>query len=95
MKRVGQLAAHFKIPAMVCVNKFDLNPDQGLAIEQIARENNIDIVGRIPFDPNFTQAMIQGKTIMETHEDSSTSQAIKEIWQTVMKNPAMKQERIM
>ena len=95
MKRVGQLAAHFKIPAMVCINKFDLNPDQGLAIEQIARDNNIGIVGRIPFDPNFTQAMIQGKTIMETHEDSSTSQAIREIWQTVMKNPAMKQERIM
>jgi len=95
MKRVAQLAAHFKIPAMVCVNKFDLNPDQGLAIEQIARENKIHIVGRIPFDPDFTQAMIQGKTIMETHEDSSASQAIRQIWQAVMENPAMKQERIM
>ncbi len=95
MERVAKLAEHFKIPAMVCVNKFDLNPDQGLAIEQIARENNIHIVGRIPFDPNFTQAMIQGKTILETHEDSSTSRAIKEIWEAVMKNPAMKQERIM
>ncbi|MCP4719968.1 MAG: P-loop NTPase [Desulfobacteraceae bacterium] len=95
MERVAKLASHFKIPAMVCVNKFDLNPDQGLAIEQIARENNVSIVGRIPFDPNFTQAMIQGKTILETHENSSTSQAIKEIWEAVMKNPAMKQERIM
>ncbi|MBA3011400.1 MAG: P-loop NTPase [Proteobacteria bacterium] len=95
MKRVAQLAAHFKIPAMVCVNKFDLNPDQGLAIEQIARDNNIRSVGRIPFDPNFTQAMIQGKTILETHENSDASQAIRKIWQTIMENPVMKQERIM
>ncbi|MGD9023120.1 MAG: ATP-binding protein, partial [Deltaproteobacteria bacterium] len=28
MERVAQLAAHFKVPAMVCVNKFDLNLDQ-------------------------------------------------------------------
>jgi len=95
MKRVAQLAAHFKIPAMVCVNKFDLNPDQGLAIEQIARDNNIRSVGRIPFDPNFTQAMIQGKTILETHENSDASQAIRKIWQTIMENPVMKQERIL
>ncbi len=95
MKRVTELAAHFKIPAMACVNKFDLNPSQGLAIEKIARENKIHIVGRIPFDQNFTRAMIQGKTIMETHENSDTSRAIKKIWQTIMDNPAMQQERIM
>ena len=95
MKRVAKLAAHFKIPALVCVNKFDLNPDQGLAIEEIARENKLPIVGRIPFDPEFTQAMIQGKTILETNENSDTSMAIKEIWQKVMKTPAMEQERIM
>ena len=95
MERVAKLAAHFKIPAMICVNKFDLNPDQGLAIEQIAKEHKIQFVGRIPFDPEFTQAMIQGKTILETAGDSSAGQAIREIWQTVMASPAMKLERIM
>ncbi len=29
MERVAELAAFFKIPAMVCVNKFDLNPGEG------------------------------------------------------------------
>ncbi|MBU0970776.1 MAG: P-loop NTPase [Proteobacteria bacterium] len=95
MKRVAQLAAHFKIPAMVCINKFDLNPDQGLAIEQIARDNKIHSVGRIPFDPNFTKAMIRGKTILETHKDSDASRAIRKIWQTIMENPVMKQERML
>jgi len=95
MERVAKLAAHFKIPAMVCVNKFDLNPDQGHAIEQIARKNKIQFVGNIPFDPEFTRAMIQGKTILEVADDSSAGRAIREIWQTVMAHPAMKLERIM
>ncbi len=38
MERVAELAAFFKVPAIVCVNKFDLNPDQGRAIEDFARE---------------------------------------------------------
>lgn len=95
MERVAKLAAHFKIPAMVCVNKFDLNPDQGRAIEQIAKGNNIQFVGNIPFDPEFTRAMIQGKTILETNGDSSAGRAIRDIWQAVMATPAMKLERIM
>jgi len=34
MERVAELAAHFKVPAMLCVNKFDLNLDQTEAILQ-------------------------------------------------------------
>ena len=34
MERVVDLAAHFKVPGMVCVNKFDLNLEMTEAIEQ-------------------------------------------------------------
>ncbi len=95
MERVAQLANHFRIPAMICINKFDLNPEQGLAIEAIAKDKGFGLAGRIPFDPEFTRAMIQGKTVLETAEDSDAGRAIKEIWQTVMDSPAMKLERIM
>jgi len=94
MERVAKLADHFKIPAMVCVNKYDLNLDQTNAIKAIANKHKIEFVGQIPFDPEFVHAMVQGKTIMETNEDSSAAKAIKEIWQAVMENPAMKLERI-
>ena len=95
MKRVVELAAHFKIPAMVCINKFDLNLDQTRAIETIAREKNILMAGKIPFDPAFTKAMIQVKTLLEYDDHSPAAQAVKEIWQTVMAHPAMKLERLM
>jgi MinD superfamily P-loop ATPase len=94
MERVAQLAAHFKLPAMICINKYDLNPDQAKAIEAIAEKRNIDFMGKIPFDPAFTKAMVQGKSIMETHADSPAARQIKQIWERVMGHPAMKMDRL-
>jgi len=83
MERVAELAAFFKIPAMMCVNKFDLNPSQGEAIEAFARERNISVIGRVPFDPVFTKAMVQGKTIVEFDSQSEGCVAVKSIWETL------------
>jgi len=80
MERVAELSDFFKIPAMVCVNKFDLNPDEGKAIEVFAKERNIDVIGRVPFDPAFTKAMVQGKTIVEYDGQSEGCMAVKAIW---------------
>jgi MinD superfamily P-loop ATPase len=94
MKRVADLAAHFKIPAMVCINKYDLNPDQARAIETIAMEKQLDLVGMIPFDPAFTRAMIQGVSIVETHKDSPAGKAVIKIWEKVMQSTPMKTDRL-
>jgi len=81
MKRVAQLADHFKIPAMVCVNKFDLNVEITREIEKYARDKDMACLGRIPFDPVFTKAMVQAQTILEYNTGSNAGQAVKEIWQ--------------
>ncbi len=83
MKRVAELAAFFRIPAMVCVNKFDLNPEQGEAIEAFARDKNVRVIGRIPFDPAFTRAMVQGQTIAEFEPGSEGCQAVRKIWENL------------
>ena len=83
MERVAELAAFFKIPAMMCVNKFDLNPSAGEAIEAFARERDISVIGRVPFDPAFTKAMVQGKTIVEFDGQSEGCVAVKGIWETL------------
>jgi len=80
MERVIQLARHFKVPAMVCVNKFDLNLDLTGDIENFAKNEGLPLVGKIPFDPIFTKAMVQGRTIFEHNGDSSAGRAVKKIW---------------
>ena len=80
MERVAQLAAHFNIPALICVNKFDLNLELTQEIENYAGEKGIACLGRIPFDPVFTKAMIQAQTILEYNTGSKAGQAVKAIW---------------
>ena len=81
MDRVVELANHFQIPAYVCVNKFDLNPKMTETIEDYARDKGLPVMGRIPFDPLFTKAMIQKQTIIEYDGSSNAAQAVKEIWE--------------
>jgi MinD superfamily P-loop ATPase len=84
MDRVVELANHFEIPASICVNKYDLNPNMTGVIEQYAKERGLPILGRIPFDPIFTKAMVQNQTIIEYDGRSQAAQALREIWQGVI-----------
>jgi MinD superfamily P-loop ATPase len=85
LKRVCQLAEHFKVPSMICINKFDLNLELTKDIENYAQSAGIDCLGRIPFDPAFTHAMVQAKTIFEYDASAASSRSVREIWQTLSK----------
>jgi MinD superfamily P-loop ATPase len=89
MERVAQLAAYFKVPGMVCVNKFDLNPEQTQAIEKLAKEKKLTVVGRIPFDLVFTKSMVKGKTLFEYKTESNIGQTVQQIWDKIIESPAM------
>jgi MinD superfamily P-loop ATPase len=81
MKRVVELASFFKVPAMVCVNKYDLNPEKSEDIRSYAETHDIVFVGKIPFDHIFTKAMVEAKTIFEYDPGSKTCEKVREIWQ--------------
>jgi MinD superfamily P-loop ATPase len=84
MDRVVELANHFEIPASICINKYDLNPDMTAVIEHYAKDRALPIAGKIPFDPTFTKAMVQKQTIIEYDEKSQSAQALREIWEGVI-----------
>jgi MinD superfamily P-loop ATPase len=81
MDRVVALARHFDIPASVCINKYDLNRNMTETIEQYARAKGLPVLGRIPFDPSFTKAMVQKQTIIEYDTSCSAAQAVQGIWE--------------
>jgi MinD superfamily P-loop ATPase len=89
MERVIQLAKHFKVPAMVCVNKFDLNRDLTRDIEAFAEGEGLSCLGQIPFDPVFTEAMVQGQTIFEYNTESKAGLAVRQIWENLSKRLAL------
>jgi MinD superfamily P-loop ATPase len=89
LQRVADLAAHFKVPGMVCINKFDLNEDMTAKIEAICGARRMTNVGRIPFDPTVTKAMIEGKNVAEFAPEADASRAIREVWESVLASPVM------
>ena len=84
MQRVVQLARHFKVPTFLCVNKFDINQNLTDEIEKFAKDKGLTCLGHIPFDQNFTKAMVQGQTIFEYDSDSVAGQAIRKIWKSLL-----------
>jgi MinD superfamily P-loop ATPase len=88
MERVAQLAAHFKISTWVCINKYDLNMEQTQAIEKLAKKHEMIVMGRVPFDPSFTKAMIQRQTVSEYDNKSAASQAVAKVWDNILKTMA-------
>jgi MinD superfamily P-loop ATPase len=84
MQRVLDLAAHFGIPALVCVNKADLYPAGTDRITGYCQQNELPVIGRLPFDLSITEAMVRGQTITEYLPDSPISRALREIWQGVL-----------
>jgi len=89
MERVIDLAAHFKVPGMIVVNKFDLNPEMTQAIEEAAQKRNVLLVGRVPFDPIFTHSMVEGKTLFEYGGETATHQLVRDIWAKIINSPSM------
>jgi len=79
MERVAELTRHFEIPAMVCVNKWDLNPQIADAIESSAREQGIQVAGRVRYDRTVTQAQICKQAVVE-YQTNGCAQDIRDIW---------------
>jgi len=81
-QRVFELTQHFKIPASMCINKYDLNLKLTKEIEDYCIEKNIPVVGKIPYSKEFTEAMIKGLSVVE-YSNSEVSEKIKNMWNTI------------
>ena len=80
MERILELTNHFNVPAIICINKYDLNQKETEKIEAFARQKDIPVVGKIPFDLTFTKAMLEGKNVVEFDKNSSLVKLLEEIW---------------
>lgn len=82
LKRAIEVADHFNIPSLVCINKFNINLNNTKKIKEYCEENKIELVGSIPFDPSVTQAMIKGVSVIEYNCGRVTDE-VKNIWKKI------------
>jgi len=81
--RVSQLTKHFGIPTLICVNKWDLNPDITEAIETEARESGVKPAGRVRYDNAITKAQIMKTSVIE-YTGGAVSEDIKSVWRNII-----------
>jgi len=65
LDRVLELTEHFGIPAMVCINRWDIHPESAARIEENAGARGAIVAGRIRYDPTVTAAQVEGQTVVE------------------------------
>ncbi len=84
LKRVVQLCKHFGVFTMVCVNKFDINEEVTKEIENFIYENQIVLVGKIPYDDMVMRSINELKPIT-FYKDSIAEKAIEAMWSNMTK----------
>ena len=83
LERVIELTGHFKIPTVVCINKYDINHKMAQEIERKMKNIDIAVIGQLPYDTSVTKAQIAGQNIIEYSNDGLSNQ-IKSLWQTIL-----------
>jgi len=79
LERILKVARHFRIPAYLVINKFDLNEEVSARIERFAKREGLSLLGRIPYDPTVPRMMLAGKSAIEDPK-SPAGMAMREIY---------------
>jgi len=82
LERVLGVCNHFGVPALVCINKYDLNEDNTRQIENYCLKLGVEVAAKIPFDNVVTEAMVKGLSVVE-YSDGRVAQEIKSLWHKV------------
>jgi MinD superfamily P-loop ATPase len=83
LERVIELIGHFKIPVLVCINKFDINVKKAKEIETNLNSKGINVAAMIPYDNVVTKAQVARQSVVE-YADNGMIEKIKSLWQAVL-----------
>lgn len=82
LKRLVTTASNFDIDIAVCVNKWDISPENTQAIQDFCKEVNIPFIGKIPYDKMASEAINKGLSLADI--DCPAQKALKEIYEKII-----------
>ncbi|MHB0878212.1 MAG: ATP-binding protein [Anaerolineae bacterium] len=80
LRRVLQVARQFRVPAAVCLNKADLNPEQAGEVAATCAGEGLPLVGAIPFDEATVRAAVRRRPVTALGPGAA-AEAIGRLWQ--------------
>jgi MinD superfamily P-loop ATPase len=79
MQRVEALCQHFRVPALACINKCDINPDNTRAIRGYCDQQGVPIIGEIPFEPVVNRALVARKSVVDV-DCGAVTDIVEQMW---------------
>lgn len=83
LERVIDLCRHFVVPAIVCINKFDVNEDNSRRIVEQCHSQGVEVAAQIPFDTSVTKALVEGLSVVE-YSRNGVAGKIRALWETIL-----------
>ena len=82
-KRLVELVKSFNIAMVAVINKYDINPESGSEVERYLGNNNIPVLGRLPFDTGIIDSMVHEQSIIEFDAKNRVSEELKKTWELI------------
>jgi MinD superfamily P-loop ATPase len=86
LERILSTVNHFRVPALVLINKADVNPLYTASIEAYCARQGIALVGKLPYDTAVTEAIVQGQPVTAYQPEGPVAKALREMWAQVRKH---------
>lgn len=80
IKRLHELVTSFNIPQFALINKYNINPEVSEKVKVFLKEEDIPLLGTLPFDEEVVEALVDAKSIIEYRPDSPLTSTLKQVW---------------
>jgi MinD superfamily P-loop ATPase len=84
LDRVLGVCQHFGVPALVCINKYDINEENTRNIEEFCEAMGVDVISKLPFDNVVTEALVNGLPVVE-YSTNGIAREVELLWQNIFK----------
>jgi MinD superfamily P-loop ATPase len=82
LRRIAQLTKQLGVPAMICVNKWDINPSSTEAIRNFTESAGLLFAGIVRYDSAVSEAQRAEKSIVE-YCDTPLAEDIRQLWKCI------------
>ncbi|MBN1367470.1 MAG: ATP-binding protein [Dehalococcoidales bacterium] len=83
LERILGVCQYFKVPAVVCINKYDIDEKNSKAIEEYCHIQGTDVIVKVPFDKIFIEAVNLGQPVVKC-SNKKISAMITRLWENIM-----------
>lgn len=83
LQRTLELVNGFNLKSWVLINKYDLNSEITDEIERKSVEWGSSLLGKLPFDPIFVDAMVNRQSVIEYAPQSEITKQLALFWNTI------------